>query len=225
MAPSTPSAPSPGRPHRPPSRDGRSPWCTALISSCCARPAWLEMQGIDHRELTRALTSAARATLVTQHAIEPCWPLPASECSPSWSTPIHARPSSTCPRTRTCSWWARAAEARLRTALLGSVSASVARRAHCPVVVCRPPEHEPSASNRVVVGADGTRCLPAGPGVRVRAGIAAWAPAHRHALLLGRDLGNPGPGCRPGRRGRRPGRPAAADGRVRRPAWPRSTRT
>ena len=42
----------------------------------------------------------------------------------------------------------------LRSALLGSVSTSVARHAACPVVVCRP-SHE-SHADRVVVGADGS---------------------------------------------------------------------
>lgn len=42
----------------------------------------------------------------------------------------------------------------VRSAILGSVSASVSQRAACPVVVCRPREEAPTP--RVVVGADGS---------------------------------------------------------------------
>jgi nucleotide-binding universal stress UspA family protein len=118
-------------------------------------PAWLEMQGIDHRELTRALTSAARATLVKARdramlaapgirVLTELVETDPREALVDLSEDAHLLVVGSRGR------------GPLRTALMGSVSASVARRAACPVVVCRPPEFAPSVTNRVVVGADGT---------------------------------------------------------------------
>ena len=119
----------------------------------------------------------------------------------------------------TRAWWCsdRAAADRCKTALLGSVSASVARHAHCPVVVCRPPTTEPAV--------DGSGWSSAPDGGEASRPVLEFAfaqaslrrrPAHRHALLLGRRCSDQ----RPGRRHRPdehggPLRPAAVAGRVR----------
>ena len=81
---------------------------------------------------------------------------PASRCSPSWSTPIPARPWSTCPRTRTCSWWAREAGARCAPRCSArSAPPSPGTRTARWWSAGHPSMSRPR-TNRVVVGADGT---------------------------------------------------------------------
>ncbi len=117
--------------------------------------AWLDMQGIDHRELSASLRVAARALVA--HACER-----AGTAAPGVDM-VTALPEAD-PR---FTFEELSTEAHLivlgsrgrgplRSALLGSVSASVARHAECPVVVCRPPGPSTPETPRVVVGADGT---------------------------------------------------------------------
>ena len=108
--------------------------------------------------------------------------------------------------------------------VLGSVSASVARHAHCPVVVCRPPASPARPATGVVVGADGTAASRPGPRVRLRQASLRGRPLtvmHCFWDVLARPAA---PSGRPRRAGR-PRRPAAAAGRVRRRVAPRSTPT
>ena len=120
--------------------------------------ATLERQGIDRSELTLALSSAARATLDAARER-------ATLAAPGvkvLTEQVHtdAR-EALVDLSKDASLIVLGSRGRgpMRTALLGSVSASVAKRAHCPVVVCRPPEHEPSAGIRVIVdaGTDASR--------------------------------------------------------------------
>lgn len=116
---------------------------------------WLDTQGIDHRELTAALREAARAT-VASAAERAAVAAPGVDVATALvdddprialvdlSTEAHLLVLGSRGR------------GPVRTALLGSVSASVARHAHCPVVVSRPPDGATPASNRIVVGTDGS---------------------------------------------------------------------
>ena len=117
--------------------------------------AWLDSQGIDHRELTAALHEAARATVAS-----------AAERAAVAAPGVHVVTVliDDDPRLALVNLSTEAqvvalgsrGRGPLRTALLGSVSASVARHAHCPVVVSRPPRGTTPSSTRIVVGADGS---------------------------------------------------------------------
>lgn len=116
--------------------------------------AWLDSQGIDHTTLVRALREASEAHLV--HARE----LAASE-APGLEVRTHlveldAR-DALIDASATAHLVVVGSRGRgpMTTLVLGSVSASVARHAHGPVVVCRPPARTPE-SPHVLVGADGT---------------------------------------------------------------------
>jgi len=70
------------------------------------------------------------------------------------------------------------------SAVLGSVSASVVRRATCPVVVCRPPEARQPRANRVVVGVDGTAaCAPVLEFAFAEASLRRWPLTVMHAFI------------------------------------------
>ncbi len=117
---------------------------------------WLDSQGIDHRELTSALRDAARASLAT--ACER-----AAIAAPG--VEVVTALVDVDPRVALEELSAEAhlltlgsrGRGPVRSALLGSVSASVARHAQCPVVVCRPVVDVASVRPHIVVGADGNK--------------------------------------------------------------------
>jgi len=116
--------------------------------------AWLDVQGIDHIDLVNALRSAAQATLAASAAR-------AAAVAPGIEVVTAVVEDDA--RIALAGLSAEAhllvlgsrGHGPLRSALLGSVSASVARHAECPVVVCRRPGGAVPRSTRIIVGADG----------------------------------------------------------------------
>jgi nucleotide-binding universal stress UspA family protein len=114
---------------------------------------WLDAQGIDHRELSAALDEAARDTVTSARMLATA-AAPRIEVVTAVVEPD--------PRLALVELSQRAhlvvvgsrGRGPVRTALLGSVSASVARQAHCPVVVCRP-SARPVVGPGILVGSDG----------------------------------------------------------------------
>jgi nucleotide-binding universal stress UspA family protein len=117
--------------------------------------AWLETQGIDHATLTEAFDRAAVAVLDQARKT-------AQAIAPDVGVSTHLVREDARVALTDASASARLVvvgsrgRGPLRSALLGSVSASVAKHAACPVVVCRPSDDGGRSADRVVVGADGT---------------------------------------------------------------------
>jgi nucleotide-binding universal stress UspA family protein len=116
---------------------------------------WLDAQGVDRVRLDAAVNRAAEAVLA--HACER-----AREAAPEIEVTTHLVREDARDALVDIS-----ADAHLvvvgsrglgpvRSAVLGSVSASVAKRADCPVVVCRPTGAGGAPATGVVVGVDGT---------------------------------------------------------------------
>ena len=116
--------------------------------------SWQDAEGFDHESLTRAVNSAARMILATAAGR-------ATAAVPD--IPVLTELLDVDPRIALVDLSEHAhllvlgsrGRGPLKTALLGSVSAFVASHADCPVVVCRPSDHESPPVAEVVVGADG----------------------------------------------------------------------
>ena len=117
--------------------------------------AWLDAQGIDHRQLVAALRAAAQDSLaaaatraaVVAPGIEVVTALVADDPRITL-TDLSAEAQLVVLGSR--------GRGPVRSTLLGSVGTSVARHARCPVVVCRPPAVVAATPVGVVVGADGS---------------------------------------------------------------------
>jgi len=116
--------------------------------------AWLDVQGIDHADLTQAIRADGERLLAGARRVA------ATEAP---DIDIRTQLVELDPRLALVDASATAelvvvgsrGRGALRSMVLGSVSAAVAKHATCPVVVCRPPG-TPVARPRVLVGADGT---------------------------------------------------------------------
>jgi len=117
--------------------------------------AWMDRQSMNHQELAAALRGLSRARLdsacervaVTAPAVD------VVTAMVDFDPRLVLEQLSTEARLLVLGSRGRGP---VKSALLGSVSTSLARHARCPVVVCRPSNHSPSATQRVVVGADGS---------------------------------------------------------------------
>ena len=115
---------------------------------------WLDAQGIDHVQLRAALGRVAQSVVDAGAArAREVAPALAVSGAVSYADPRQALVDAG--RTAHLVVVGSRGRGPMKSALLGSVSVSIARHAECPVVVCRPSgDAEPVAG--VVVGADGT---------------------------------------------------------------------
>lgn len=117
--------------------------------------AWMDRQSMNHQELAAALRGLSRAVLdrarervaVVAPGVEVVTALV------DFDPRLALEQLSTEARLLVLGSRGRGP---VKSALLGSVSASLVRHARCPVVVCRPAGQTPKTTQRVVVGADGS---------------------------------------------------------------------
>jgi nucleotide-binding universal stress UspA family protein len=119
--------------------------------------SWVDAPGIDHQGLNEGIHAASR--LVLDHARKQ-----AEQAAPGLTVLTELLDAD--PRDALVDLSASAhmvvvgsrGRGPLRSAVLGSVSAAVAKHALCPVVVSRPHDVSHPLANRIVVGADGSEC-------------------------------------------------------------------